>query len=144
MKRKKAITSKIMSQIKSRDTKPEILFRQALWSRGVRFRLTNNIYGKPDIAIKKYKIAIFIDGDFWHGNNWRLRKYKSFEVELKSYSKFWRDKIQKNIIRDKTVNRKLKMDGWIVLRFWASNIDRKLTKCIEKTMIALMERGYKQ
>jgi DNA mismatch endonuclease Vsr len=142
MGRNKEITSSIMSKIKSRDTKPEILFRKMLWNQGVRFKFQNEIFGKPDIAFKKYKIAIFIDGDFWHGNNWKLRKLSSLEDELKSYSQFWKTKILRNIDRDKTVNLTLKADGWIVLRFWASALYKNPKKCIDRTLRELRKRGY--
>jgi len=130
-----------MSKIKSRDTKPEILFRSKLWNRGVRFTLKNRVFGKPDIAIKKYRIAIFIDGDFWHGNNWKIRKLKSFEDELETYKLFWRNKIQRNVLRDKIVNKSLREAGWFVLRIWVSSLNRNPDKCIERTISILRKRG---
>ena len=73
--RSEEITHKIMSAIKSKDTKPEVFFRKALWKWGIRYRKNVKLFGKPDIAIKKYKLVIFIDGDYWHGNNWKIRNY---------------------------------------------------------------------
>ncbi len=142
MKRDKQLTSSIMSKIKSRDTKPEILFRKLLWRQGVRYKLNNKVFGKPDIAFKKFKIAIFIDGDFWHGNNWKIRKLASFDDELKTYNKFWKSKILRNINRDRSVNMTLKANGWIVLRFWVSLLYKNPQKCIDKTLSTLQKRGY--
>jgi DNA mismatch endonuclease (patch repair protein) len=132
--RTKEVTHKIMSAIKSKDTKPEVFFRKALWKWGVRYRKNVKLFGKPDIAIKKYKLVIFIDGDFWHGNNWEIRKLPSFESELANYSDFWKNKILANIERDKIVNEHYKSLHWIVLRFWQSDIEKDLTTCIVKTI----------
>jgi DNA mismatch endonuclease, patch repair protein len=140
MKRSQEITYKIMSSIHSKNTKPEITFRKALWHEGVRYRIHVPVFGKPDIAIKKYRIAIFIDGDFWHGNNWKLRKEKSLENELKHYSLFWKKKIKRNVERDIEVNKQLKKDKWCVLRFWQSDIESNLNKCIKKTIKAIEGR----
>lgn len=133
-KRTKEVTHKIMASIKAKNTKPELIFRRALWARGTRYRIHVDIFGKPDIAIKKYKLAIFIDGDFWHGNNWRLRGLPSLDAEIEKYSKFWKEKIKKNIERDDEVNRKLEYQGWHVLRFWQSAIESNLDECINQTL----------
>lgn len=140
MKRSKELTHKIMSSIPSKNTKPELVFRKALWREGVRYRIHVPVFGKPDIAIKKYKIAIFIDGDFWHGNNWKLRNDISFESEIKKYSPYWRKKIRRNIERDIEVNLVLKKNKWRVLRFWQSDIESNLNKCIIKTLKAIRRR----
>ena len=132
--RSKNITYKIMSAIKCKDTKPEIFFRKALWKWGIRFRKNVKLFGKPDIAIQKYKIVIFVDGDFWHGNNWKIRGFSSLEDEMKNYSDFWKDKILRNIKLDKDVNKYYKSLGWTVLRFWQSDIEKNLNKCIIKTI----------
>jgi DNA mismatch endonuclease (patch repair protein) len=132
--RTKEITHKIMSAIKDRDTKPEIFFRKALWKWGIRYRKNVKLFGKPDIAIKKYKLVIFIDGDYWHGNNWRIRGFPSFEAELETYSLYWQKKILRNIERDKKVNEYYESLNWIVLRFWQSDIEKDLTACIVKTI----------
>ena len=77
--------SKLMGKIGGRDTKPELRLRKALWNKGVRYRVHNTqLPGKPDISIKKYKLAVFIDGEFWHGYNWPERKH-----DLKSNRGFW-------------------------------------------------------
>jgi DNA mismatch endonuclease (patch repair protein) len=125
---------KCMSAIKSQDTKPEIFFRKALWKLGVRYRKNVKLFGKPDIAIKKYKLVIFIDGDYWHGNNWKLRGKPSFESEIETYSEYWKQKILRNIERDKKVNEHYESVGWIILRFWQSDVEKKLNECIIRTI----------
>jgi DNA mismatch endonuclease (patch repair protein) len=132
--RTKEVTHKIMSAVKSKDTKPEVFFRKALWKWGIRYRKNVKLFGKPDIAIKKYKLVIFIDGDYWHGNNWRIRGFSSLEDELKTYSDYWQKKIRGNIERDKKVNEHYNSLGWTVLRFWQSDIEKDLTTCIVKTI----------
>ena len=87
-------THKIMSAIKSKDTEPELLVRKALWKDGYRYRINvRKLPGKPDIVFTKAKIAVFCDGDFWHGHNWAVRGLPSLEEELKKYSEFWKSKI---------------------------------------------------
>lgn len=132
------ITTKIMSSIPGKDTRPELLLRKSLWSRGLRYRKHYKIKGKPDIVFVKVKLAVFCDGDFWHGNNWRLRGLSSLSEELEGYSSFWREKILRNISRDREVDEYLTSNGWIVLRFWASDIQRKLDECVN-----IIERHYR-
>jgi DNA mismatch endonuclease (patch repair protein) len=127
--------SKCMSHIRSTDTKPEVFFRKALWKWGVRYRKNvKTLFGKPDIAIKKYKLALFIDGDFWHGNNWKERRFASRDEMLASYSDYWQKKIRRNIERDQEVNEHYQANGWTVLRFWTSVISKDLNGCIIETI----------
>lgn len=101
MSRAPEITRKIMSSIHSNDTKPEMLLRRELWQSGLRFRVHyKSLPGKPDIVFTKAKIAVFCDGDYWHGHNWALRGLPSLEVELASYSEYWKNKILGNMKRD--------------------------------------------
>lgn len=132
--RKKSITHKIMSSIPSKDTEPELLLGKSLWSLGLRYRKHYKILGKPDFVLVSSKIAIFCDGDFWHGNNWRLRKLKNRNEEFSKYSDFWIHKITNNINRDKKVNRKLRATGWTVIRFWESQIRKSSIKCAIKVL----------
>ncbi len=122
--RDKKTTSKIMSAIKSKDTKPEKLLSSAMWKLGLRYRKQYKIIGRPDFVFVRAKIAVFCDGDFWHGNNWRLRGYDSHEQELSKYSKFWVDKLERNKKRDKFITSELELIGWKVMRFWESDIKR--------------------
>ena len=131
MAREPSITHKIMASIKSKDTEPELLVRQALWKRGLRYRVNvRTLPGKPDIVFTRAKIAIFCDGDFWHGHNWAVRGMASLEEELNSYSEFWRSKILSNIERDSKNTLALTESGWIVIRLWESDIRKDLTSCI--------------
>lgn len=116
-----------MRKIKAKNTTPEIILRKALWKEGIRYRIENiKITGNPDIAIKKHKIAIFIDGEFWHGFNWQEKKTK-----IKSNKEYWIKKIERNIERDKKNNQLLTNQNWVVLRFWEHEIKKDLNKCIE-------------
>ena len=118
--------SNLMRKIKSNNTKPEITLRKALWAKGIRYRLNvSKLHGKPDIVITKKKIAIFIDGEFWHGYNWENKKLK-----IKSNIGYWINKIERNIERDNTNNQKLTSMGYQVLRFWEHEIKKDLPGCL--------------
>lgn len=132
-----------MSSIRSKDTEPEKLLGKALWSMGLRYRKHYKIEGRPDFVLVRTKIAIFCDGDFWHGNNWRLRKMKNRKEELLSYSDFWKKKISGNIERDKKVNHILKKNGWTVIRFWESQIRKSSERCA-KAVLLVHEKILKQ
>ncbi|WP_179004340.1 very short patch repair endonuclease [Winogradskyella forsetii] len=125
--------SKIMSKIRAKNTKPELLFRKALWKKGVRYRVdSKKLPGRPDVSIKKYKLAIFIDGEFWHGYNWDERKDK-----LKSNRGFWIPKIERNMQRDREVNDQLTELGFTIFRFWDHEVKNNLKTCINDVMVYL-------
>lgn len=114
--------SKMMSKIHSKNTKPELIFRKALWKRGIRYRVNNKqLPGKPEVIIKKYKLAIFIDGEYWHVYNWDERKPK-----LKTNPRFWIPKIERNMQRDKEVNQQLQNMEYTIFRFWVHEIKDNL------------------
>ncbi|MES2543729.1 MAG: very short patch repair endonuclease [Bacteroidota bacterium] len=116
--------SKIMSKIRSKNTKPELLFRKALWKTGFRYRVHHSkLPGKPDLSNKKPKLAIFIDGEFWHGRNWEEKKPK-----IKTNKEFWISKIERNRQRDEENNQKLSAT---VLRFWESDVKKNLQHCLD-------------
>jgi len=118
--------SKLMSKIKGKDTKPEILFRKELWKAGIRYRKHDKtLPGNPDITNKKLKLVIFIDGEFWHGYNWEEKKLK-----LKSNRDFWISKIERNMQKDRENNIKLENLGYKIFRFWDHEIKKDITKCI--------------
>jgi DNA mismatch endonuclease (patch repair protein) len=127
-------THRIMSAIKSTATEPEQLLGQAMWKIGLRYRRHYRIIGKPDFVFVRVKIAVFCDGDFWHGNNWQIRGLGSLEAELAGYSEFWAKKIKRNIERDNIVTNKLEEDGWLVLRFWESDIRKSPIECANFVM----------
>ncbi len=120
--------SKNMRAVKSKGTKPEVMICKALWHLGYRYRKNNKtVFGKPDLTFKKYKLAIFIDSEFFHGKDWQIKKH-----EIKSNQEFWYKKIERNIERDKEVNDFLSKEGWNILRFWDKEIIKNLDFCVEK------------
>lgn len=131
-KRLPQVTHKIMSSIPSKDTTPELVLRKALWKENLRYRVNfKKLPGKPDIVFTKYRVAVFCDGDFWHGHNWAIRKLNSLEEELSGYSEFWRSKILRNIKRDEEVNQELLKLGWVVIRIWESDIRANVSRCVQ-------------
>jgi DNA mismatch endonuclease, patch repair protein len=115
-----------MSQIRNRNTKPELLLRKNLWAKGYRgYRINSKIVGKPDIVFNKYKIAIFIDGCFWH-------KCPKCYKNPKSNKKFWKNKIDGNVKRDIIVNKELKKMGWKVIRIWEHQIENNAQKITDR------------
>ena len=109
---------KCMRSNKSTGTKPELVLAKAMWAVGLRYRKNSgSIFGKPDFSFKKYKVAVFVDGEFWHGKDWEQRK-----AEIKGNREFWIAKIERNIRRDMEVTGRLKAEGWTVLRFWSNDV----------------------
>lgn len=124
-----------MQAIKNKDSKIELLLRQELWSRGLRYRKNvNRIYGKPDIVFIGKKIAVFCDSEFWHGYNWKERKN-----DFKSHQEFWIPKIERNMERDAEVTAKLESEGWTVLRFWGNEIKKNTVYCAD-----IIEKAFKE
>lgn len=120
---------KNMSHIKSKDTSIEVKLRKALWSRGYRYRKNyNELPGKPDIAITKYKIAIFCDSEFFHGKDWEVLKPR---LQKGDNAEYWIPKIQRNRERDDEINKKLLFLGWTVIRFWGKDIMKKTDECVK-------------
>lgn len=128
MTRDTAVTSRIMRAVRNRDTKPEMQLRRELHSRGLRYRTHTSLFGRPDLVFAGPRVAVFVDGDYWHGNTWRLRGAESLESYLagRANSEFWRTKILRNIERDEQVNEHLASEGWSVIRIWESDIKRDL------------------
>jgi DNA mismatch endonuclease (patch repair protein) len=126
---------KTMSRIKSKDTSIELLFRKALWHEGIRYRKNYAaLPGKPDIAITRYKIAIFCDGEFWHGRNWGEKKNR-----IKNNKEYWIPKIEKNMARDNKAEQELFRRGWIVLHFWGEEIKKDLASCVWEVKEQIMK-----
>lgn len=115
-----------MQANKSTGTKPELLLAKALFARGHRYRKNDKtVFGKPDLTFKGIKLAIFVDGEFWHGKDWQERI-----KDHKTNQEFWISKIERNIERDKEVNEDLSKQGWSVLRFWSKDIRKNLLNCV--------------
>ncbi len=144
-KRDPAVTHKIMSAVKSKDTRPELKLRKALWKEGLRYRVNyKRLPGKPDIVFTKLKVVVFCDGDFWHGHNWAIRGQSSLQEELAGYSQYWKGKILRNIERDEENNIALRAQGWTVIRIWESDIKNNLDRCVETIKEALFEQKLAQ
>ncbi|MCL2887749.1 MAG: very short patch repair endonuclease [Elusimicrobia bacterium] len=119
---------KNMQAVKSDGTGIELALGKALREKGYRYRKNcKNITGKPDFVLRKYNLIIFCDSEFWHGKDW-----KKTVARIGTHKKYWHQKIENNIKRDKKVNRLLKKDGWKVLRFWGTQIIKETDKCIKK------------
>lgn len=123
-----------MSRVKGKNTDIEIKLRKALWSKGARYRIGYKIPGKPDLVFVSAKVAIFIDGCFWHGCPIHGEQPKTNE-------NFWATKIHKNKLRDQQVNSQLMTLGWTVLRCWEHEIASNLDACIEKILTTISKRG---
>ena len=110
---------KNMQHIKAKDTKIEVILRKALWARGYRYRKNyRNLPGKPDIVLTKYKIAIFCDGEFFHGKDWEVLQSR---LRKSHNSEFW---------ISNEINKKLLFMGWTVIRFWGKDIKKNPDECI--------------
>ncbi len=120
--------SELMAKIKGVNTKPELKLRKALWGMGFRYRKNvKKLPGAPDLVFYKFKLAIFVDGEFWHGYNWEEKRGK-----IKSNRDFWIPKIERNMQRDRQNRSKLENEGWVVLRFWEREIYKDFDNCIIK------------
>ena len=128
---------KNMQHIKSKDTKIEVLLRKALWNKGYRYRKNlMQLPGKPDIVLTKYRIAIFCDGEFFHGKDWEVLRPR---LEKSNNSEFWISKISRNRERDDEVNKQLLFQGWTVIRFWGDDIKKNINECINVVEETILE-----
>jgi DNA mismatch endonuclease (patch repair protein) len=126
---------KCMTRIRSKNTSIEVLLRRALWREGIRYRKSFSLLpGKPDIAITKYKVAIFCDGELWHGKDWENKKQR-----IKTNRDYWIPKIERNIARDIENEKKLENMGWIVIRFWGKEIKKNLMDCVNEIKETIYE-----
>lgn len=120
-----------MSSVRNSSTGIEITFRKALWKAGFRYRLKYGLLGKPDLVFVGRRLAVFVDGCFWHGCPEHGQIPKTNES-------FWREKIGKNIARDVAVSESLMAAGWQVMRFWEHEIKGDLAECIRRIEQALI------
>ena len=121
----------IMSRIRSKNTSIDMRMRDMLSEAGARFEMYPDLFGSPDFQVGK-KVLVFCDGDFWHGYRYAEKKRPA--------KKYWREKIERNMKRDRHVSRKLRRDGWSVLRIWEHDIKRKPEKCMQKILRKLQAR----
>lgn len=119
-----------MSRIRSRDTLPELTLRRLLHAAGCRFRVhVVSLAGKPDLVFRAARVVVFVDGDFWHG--WR------FSVWGPKLAPYWRNKIAGNRARDSRNFRRLRRQGWLVVRIWEHQLERDPAACVQKVLAAL-------
>jgi DNA mismatch endonuclease (patch repair protein) len=125
---------------KKANTVCEVQLKRALSRRGLRYRRNSKgLPGRPDIVFSSSRVAVFCDGDFWHGRNWSIRKPK---LAAGSNAKYWLAKIERNRVRDKRQNRELRTLGWHVIRVWESDIKRDVNHVVSRISAALRRRSF--
>ena len=129
--------SKRMSHVKTKRNSAEVMIAKSLWHRGYRYRLNYKaLPGSPDIALTKYRIAIFIDGEFWHGKDFEQRKNK-----LKNNKDYWIEKIQENIARDLRNDKLLRQMDWYPIHFWSNDVIKYCNQCIDEIIYTIEDRN---
>lgn len=147
MPREPGVTSKIMAAVRSRDTKPEMALRRALHAAGLRFKVSpKDVPGRPDVFFPTKRLAVFVDGDFWHGNSWKARGFESLADQCKDVnrSEFWLKKLRSNIARDRRVDHDLRQIGVRALRLWETEVIGSLPACVNRVRAALTHGGDPQ
>lgn len=132
---------KRMSKVRLKNGKAETILAKRLWHKGYRYRRNYKaLPGSPDIALTKYRIAVFVDGEFWHGENWEERKKK-----LKKNRAYWIEKIEENMARDKRVDVQLREMGWVTIHFWEKQVLKHTEECLKDVvkLISDSNRGNK-
>lgn len=131
-----------MQHIKAKDTGIEVKLRKALWNKGYRYRKNyGSLPGKPDIALTKYKIAIFCDSKFFHGKDWEVLKPR---LEKSNNSQYWISKISRNRERDDEINKRLLFEGWTVIRFWGKDIQKNVDECVRVVEETIWDIGMEE
>lgn len=142
-----AVTSKIMAAVRRRDTAPELALRKALFARGLRYRISpKGVHGRPDVVFRGPRVAVFVDGDFWHGNAWRQRGDQSNEAMFSRWrnSAFWQEKIEANVARDRAADEALAAEGWMVVRIWETDLAADLDACVDRVVEAVRRAAERQ
>ncbi len=128
--------SEQMSRIRGKDTSPERLLRSALWRAGLRFRLQSKTpHGRPDVVFSKAKVAVFIDGCFWHG-------CPEHYVRPRTRNDFWSAKLMENVGRDRRQTLQLEAEGWRVCRFWEHQVFESLPELVDTVRAALHDAQW--
>lgn len=129
--------SKRMAHVKTKKNSAEVMLAKSLWHRGYRYRLNYKVLpGSPDVALTKYRISIFIDGEFWHGKNFEQRKNK-----LKNNKDYWIEKIQENIDRDLRNDKLLRQMDWYPIHFWSNDVIKYCNQCIDEIIYTIEDRN---
>jgi DNA mismatch endonuclease, patch repair protein len=133
-----ATASRIKQRNRARDTKAEVLLRKELWRRGLRYRLhARELPGKPDLVFRRARVAVFCDGDFWHGRRWAERRAK---LARGANARYWLAKIAANVARDKRTTSALRAAGWVVVRVWESDVLRDVQRAAARVEAAVARR----
>jgi DNA mismatch endonuclease (patch repair protein) len=126
-----------MSRIRSKNTRVELILRRLLFRMGLRFRVhVPHLPGKPDIVFSRAKVAVFVDGDFWHG--WK------FDQWAHKLAPQWQAKIERNRTRDAAANEALRAGGWRVIRIWEHDLEAHPDRCANRVLRALNQRTKSQ
>ena len=128
---------KRMSKVRLKNGKAETILAKRLWHEGYRYRRNyKKLPGSPDIALTTYRVAVFVDGEFWHGENWVERKAK-----LKHNREYWIEKIEENIARDKRVDVQLIEMGWTPIHFWEKQVLKHTDECVRTIISYFHDEG---
>jgi len=133
--RESALVSRIMRAVRSRGTVPERMLKIALRRHGYRFKShVRDLPGNPDFVFEDRRVAVFVDGDFWHGRQWKLRNFRSLEHQFRdtNNASYWLRKISGNVRRDRRVDRQLRTAGWHVIRIWESALRDQPERCLRR------------
>lgn len=126
---------KRMGKIRLKNGKAETILAKRIWHEGYRYRRNfKGLPGSPDIAVLRYHVAVFVDGEFWHGENWEERKAK-----LKHNREYWIEKIEENMARDRRVDEQLKEMGWVTVHFWEKQVLKHTDECL-RSVLELLEK----
>ena len=140
IRRDPTVTSRMMAAVRDRNSKAELALRRELHSHGVRYRLhARDVPGRPDIVWRGRKIAVFVDGDMWHGHAWKVRGLAKLEDMFPTNTEWWVSKIRRNEERDREVNRELRRTGWRVVRLWESDVLASPSRAGRRVMAVLRE-----
>ena len=134
MVRDPVVTSRIMSAVLSRGGKADRALGSALHRLGFRFRRKSNLPGKPDLVFSASRVAVFVDGDFWHG---RYLEERIERGDFKRNAEYWIPKLTRNRERDAEVTAQLVRTGWTVVRIWESDVQRDLDSSVERVIQSL-------
>lgn len=135
-RRAPSAVSAAMRQVRSKNTSPEIILRKPLWAKGLRYRLhSKDLPGHPDLVFSAARVAVFVDGDFWHGNQWKLRGLSCLDEQFHgtpNAATYWIPKIRRTMQRDIDTNEHLAHMGWTVIRCWESEISADIDLCVDR------------
>ena len=127
-----------MRRVRSRDTNVELRLRKGLFHKGLRYRINvGGLPGRPDIAFMKARVAVFVDGDFWHGHQWVARGLSCLEEQFHINDSYWVPKIRRTIERDAANTARLEALGWVVIRVWESEVAADIHACLSRVLLEL-------